>query len=143
MPTSANIGAELVAWARTQIGVPWEHQGRAPGKGLDCVGLPVCGGRALGLRVVDLLAYSQDVESSMLLEVLAQNCQRVEDAQPGDLLALWVRHETRPKHVVIDSGGGNMIHAHRELGGGKVCEEEIGPFWSKRIHSRWRYDAWR
>ena len=46
----------IVAAARSWLGVPWRHQGRAR-QGIDCAGLVVLVGRGLGLTDYDTAAY--------------------------------------------------------------------------------------
>lgn len=142
----ASTGAALVAWCRTQVGVSWQHQGRVPGQGLDCVGLPICGARAVGFAgVVDMLEYSETPSPSQLLACVLQNCVPIEKgaaAQAGDLLLTWIRDERRPQHAMIDTGDGAVIHARRWMGDGRVVEDQFGP-WTDRVHSRWRLKDWR
>jgi cell wall-associated NlpC family hydrolase len=141
---SAEDGARIVQWCRSQIGVPWIHQGRAPGRGLDCVGLPVCGARAVGFaRVADMLEYSESPSPAQLLECVSRNCVPVEGPdQPGDLWLMWVRREFLPQHATVWTGEGSIVHAKRFQGSGNVSEERVDLRWLKHLHSKWRLCAW-
>ena len=42
--------AEFIAAARSYLRTPYGHQGRMPGVLLDCVGVPICAARQVGLK---------------------------------------------------------------------------------------------
>lgn len=58
----------VIAAARRHIGTPWVHQGRLPGRALDCAGLVICVARELGLVPPgwDVNGYSAAPDGSML-----------------------------------------------------------------------------
>lgn len=142
---TTTIQAELVAWARAQIGVPWVHQGRQPGRALDCIGLAVCAARAVGLNVEDHLEYTESPSVSVLLDYVGRSCIRIEHDEPAALL-LFVGHIT---HAGISTGEGAFIHAARTLHDarsatpdGRVVEVPFDHRWRRRLHSIWRHQAW-
>lgn len=138
------LDAELAEWCRGQVGVRWEHRGRAPGQGVDCVGLPVCSLLVRGLPVVDLLDYSETPTASQLLQCVAQNCAPAAGPATGRLVLFWVRRPQHgPTHTGVMLNEREFVHARRGRGDG-VVEVELLERWEKRIHSFWQYDlAWR
>lgn len=134
------IEREVVEWCRAQIGTPWQHTARAPGQGIDCIGLAVCSVRARKLPVLDMLRYAESPSPSQLLECVMQNCRRVNEIGPARLALFWIRRkEVGPTHAGMLTGEGTMVHAHREMGGGKVCEVALDERWLQRLHSVWEY----
>jgi cell wall-associated NlpC family hydrolase len=130
----------LLAFAQSQVGVPWVHVGRAPGQGLDCAGLIEGGIVSLGRKPVDCLTYSEHPQAGLLGRTLLANGFRRMDGEnePGDVLTFWIRRKDEEVHGGIYEGHGRMIHTRRELGGGKVRREALGRFWSERLMARWR-----
>lgn len=100
----------FVAAARACIGTRWVHQGRLPGVGIDCVGLAVVAGAAVGLEFVDSGGYSRAPDGQSLMRALLANGTRVRgELQPGDILAL--SRADIPAHVAIYTGDGKIVHA--------------------------------
>lgn len=146
------VGERIAAWCRSQESVTWQHQGRrpwepgrAPGEcGLDCVGLPICGGQANGFDVEDMLEYSETPTAAEFMRCVQANCDPVEgEGWPGDLLLFWVRMPLHPQHAMVDAGDGRAVHASRLGGGGKVIVCRIDDGWKRRFHSRHRLKAER
>ena len=110
------IPDEIVAIARTQIKTPFRHQGRIPGKALDCAGLIVHIAHELGLDYVDQTNYPRRPYAGLLEAALdAQPClRRVERApQTGDVLLFRIASD--PQHLAICAGE-TIIHAWAEPG---------------------------
>lgn len=135
----AALGRKFVWWARSQIGVRWEHQGRKPGEGLDCVGLPVCDVRAHSLPINDMVEYGEVPTPAQLIACVQSNCKPVLHYGFGVLAVLWLRRKELPCHVGILNGEGGIIHAQRWRAGGCVVEESLTELWGKRVHSLWQY----
>jgi cell wall-associated NlpC family hydrolase len=57
---------DIVAAARTYLGVPWRHQGRTRA-GLDCAGLIVMVARDLALSDYDSTAYGRRAQGHAFL----------------------------------------------------------------------------
>ena len=126
-----------VAFARSQKGVRWEHQGRKPGVCLDCVGLLVCAGRSLGLSIADWIDYSEHVIPQEMLRFVGMSCERAAAPEAAAVVLFWIRRREEPTHAGLCTGDGYFVHAKRD---GVVSESDLAePFWAKRVHSFWRY----
>jgi cell wall-associated NlpC family hydrolase len=87
------VAASAVRHALTQLGVPYQWGGTAPGVGLDCSGLTQWAYHEAGLNI-PRLAQEQDVGAAVAAG----------DLRPGDL-AVW------DGHVAMIVGDGTMIEA--------------------------------
>ena len=87
------VAASAVRHALTQLGVPYQWGGTAPGVGLDCSGLTQWAYHEAGLEL-PRLAQEQDVGAQVAADAL----------RPGDL-AVW------DGHVAMIVGNGTMIEA--------------------------------
>lgn len=130
MTTRDNVIAE----ARTWIGVPVEHQGRSR-LGVDCVGLAVCVARALGLSngfdVTNYPRHGSATDFAKYFEKAGARRIRVIDAKPGDIMIF--REILFPCHCAILStkrGEPTIIHAHATRGA--VVEEAFDERWTRR-----------
>ncbi len=120
--------ADVVAQARSYLGVRWRHQGRTAA-GLDCVGLVVRVCQDLGLSDYDSTAYGRDPDARKFLShFVAGGAVRIDPklAADGDLIAF---HQSGfPCHAGIRAtlrGGPSVIHAH--MNRRQVCEEMLAP----------------
>ncbi|MCE3608080.1 NlpC/P60 family protein [Massilia sp. P8910] len=127
------MNSQLVAAARTMLGVRFMHQGRHPELGLDCAGLAVCSARACGYEVIDNPEYKRAPDSSFFLEFLRANCDQVQpgDERPGDFF-IFATPNRGPQHLAImtESEPPAMIHAHGPQG--KVVEHNIDAAWLRQ-----------
>lgn len=120
-------GAAVVACARTQIGVPWVHQGRMWGQALDCAGLVICVARDLGIVPADfdVTGYTRTPDGSML-PLLAEHLEPAAHLELGAVLC--VATERDPQHLGIVGdyvhGGFSLIHA-TNAGSRRVVESRI------------------
>jgi cell wall-associated NlpC family hydrolase len=87
------VAASAVRHALTQLGVPYQWGGTAPGVGLDCSGLTQWAYHEAGLNI-PRLAQEQDIGAAVNAGSL----------RPGDL-AVW------DGHVAMIVGNGTMIEA--------------------------------
>lgn len=130
---------EIVEAARELLGTPFHHQGRAPGVGVDCVGLLVCVARALSLPHQDCRTYRRRPEGDRLEhELAAAGLLRLEpeEAQVGDALAFWIRRRRDVQHAGIMTDVGLL---HTWAATGKVVEHGMNDFWRARTSSAWRF----
>lgn len=120
-------GADIVAAARAQLGVPWVHQGRMAGHALDCAGLVIVIGRHLGAwpSTFDVNGYSRSPDGTMLA-VCDEHLERINDLELGAVLVLATEKE--PQHIGIVGnyvhGGWSIIHS-TNAGPRKVVETRL------------------
>ena len=130
-------GADIVAAARAQIGTPFVHQGRIPGKALDCAGLLVTVAAAIGAEYVDVAGYSR-IPTGLLAGVMeSQPCLvriKVAEATAGDVLVM--RFAKEPQHLAVLAGD-TIIHSHAAVG--RCCEHAFDSTWRRRVVSAWRF----
>lgn len=138
-----NLTRELIVdEARSWIGTKVRHQCGRKGVATDCKGLAVGialaldlpEGRSLAAGVVN---YSPGFSGRDLLSGLKDTLLRVDEPQPGDLLAiLWGRDPT-PRHLAILTKPGWIVHAY---GGGVGRVAEV-PLAAMRVHSCWTWPS--
>lgn len=123
--------ADIVRVARSYIETPFGHAQRKPGLGLDCVGVPICLARELGLAApdFDVPPYMPTPDGHTMIEWCDAHLQRVERAvmQPGDMLIVVV--DTDPGHIGILAdyahGGFAIIHASSSSHPPRVIETRL------------------
>jgi cell wall-associated NlpC family hydrolase len=122
----------IVAEARTWLKTPFHHQARVKHVGVDCAGLPICTGRALGCfpADMDVVGYARSPDGVSLLAYCDQWMKRIEPAEMdvGDVIV--IRFELDPQHLGIvgdyPGGGFSMIHALGTADGrGRVVEHRL------------------
>lgn len=131
----------IVAEARTWIDVRWRHQGRSRAAGIDCAGLIICVGRALGYLPpdFDVRGYKREPDGRTLADLLSANAAQktLADWQPGDFVLLRDISTVWPCHMgfLADRRGSaepNLIHSwarvHR-----KCVEVRLDQDWIDRI----------
>lgn len=130
------IQSKIIALAREQLGTPFRHQGRLPGKYLDCAGLVFYVAGQIGAAYEDLPGYSRIPHDGLMESVLdKQPClTEVFDKQPGDILLMRITRD--PQHVAIYTGD-TIIHSYSEVC--KVVEHRLDEVWEKRIVSIYRF----
>jgi len=134
--TGAEQKARFIGAARSCLGTPFHHQGRAPGLGLDCIGLVVTSLSAAGIAVRDRRDYAPRPDGTALEAALvAHGAVRVETARTGDILLF--RYDQRPQHVAIVTDAGAMIHSFAPAG--RVVETSIGLYWQRRLCGVYRF----
>lgn len=122
---------QAIAIARDCLGTRFRHQGRAPGIGLDCVGLLVHVMRQLGLSEYDYQHYGRLPFFGSLERHLTEAGLRPIDHQQAKLAdVLLFRFDGGPQHVALQSDLG-MIHAF--LLARRVVEHRIDNAWRNRL----------
>ena len=124
--------ADIVAEARTWLGVPWRHMGRNR-QGVDCVGMPVMIAQAKGLSEYDHTGYTREPSNSSLIDHFRNNMREkpLADMRPGDVLLF--ADGKYPFHCGILAeryGQPSLVHAF--AGRRKVVEEQYCAPWSKQ-----------
>lgn len=128
--------ADALGAARACIGTPFHHQGRAPGVGLDCIGLVVVALRAAGFLVRDRTDYGPRPDGRSLAEaLLSHGAALVTDIDAGDVLLF--RYDGQPQHVALATSTDTMIHSFAPAT--SVVETPIGDYWRRRLVGVYRF----
>lgn len=122
---------EIVAEARSWLETRWVHQGRSPA-GVDCAGLVLLVGQALGLKAEDMLGYKRSPDGVLFRKHIFDQTKFEPFPAPG-LIGLF--RETRfPTHCGIFAerdGQLTLIHAYMPYG--KVVEEPFLHEWPTQL----------
>lgn len=129
------IRQDIVATARSALGIPFVHQGRSLTRGVDCIGLVIGVMHKLGLSDFDFQAYSRMPPADLMTKTMREILQVIprNEVQPGDLFRFNVAGE--PIHVGIATDVG-VIHAVQSASG--VVEHRLDHAWEKRIVETYR-----
>ncbi|WP_409291900.1 C40 family peptidase [Peribacillus sp. SCS-37] len=112
---SANYRAKAISVAKSELGTPYRWGGMTP-SGFDCSGL---------------IKYSFGKAGKVLPRTAAEMYNkgtRVNSPSTGDLMFFAPNKASRPTHVSIYVGGGNMLHA----------QSSYGVSYSKTSNSYWK-----
>lgn len=126
---------EIIAAARAELDTPFVHQGRLPGKALDCAGLAVVVASHWH-AVLEPAAYSRGPSGGQLESWLDKQdfLARVAMPQPGDILLM--RFASEPQHLAVYAGP-NIIHSYEAVG--RVVEHILDDKWRRRIVCVYRF----
>lgn len=126
---------EIITAARAELNTPFVHQGRIPGKALDCAGLavvvashwhsvsePRAYGRSPLLGLLDQWVNTQDFIFPAV------------KAEAGCLLLM--RFGKEPQHLAICAGD-SIIHSYSIVG--KVVEHRYSDVWRARTVKAYRF----
>lgn len=128
--------ADIVAVARSYLGVRWRHAGRTRG-GLDCVGLLVAVSRDLGLDVVDTeQEYKRTPDPFLFLEMMRAQSDlgSRENIRSGSIFLL--RQNLFPCHCGIVVLGTTQTFIHAAAATKVVSEEPLKKFYKDMIEVR-------
>lgn len=122
---------DIVLTARSFIDTPFVDRGRLPGVALDCVGVPVCVCRELGLRPpdFDVAPYTNQPDGHTFLAECDRHMQRIErdTLQPGDVIVFAVG--SLPQHIGVVGdylyGGHSIVHANARADPPRVVETRL------------------
>jgi cell wall-associated NlpC family hydrolase len=112
----------VVAEARSWVGTPFKHQGRAKGVGVDCVGLLIGVARRLGIvaPAFDVTGYTRRPDGWTLIEECERHMGRVDQAELASGDGVIVRFDAEPQHFGFVApyrhGGWSIIHATAKYG---------------------------
>ncbi len=126
-PTKDDVVAEARKWINTK----WVHQGRSK-VGIDCAGLLIRVGNALGLDVRDMQGYKRSPEGHRFLEHIRGQTDLVRVPEPGCIAVF--RQSYFPCHVGIFTelhGTLHFVHSYMNLG--KVMEEQFAHDWPRLL----------
>jgi cell wall-associated NlpC family hydrolase len=136
---------DVIAAARSFEGVPWEHQGLDPEFGIDCRGLLLCVGRALGYEPKTYpVTYRRRSPAEELRAALEEEMNQIalEDLREADVVLIKFPRDDAARHVGIIAQGRyerTIIHSYEpKQGGGRVIEE---PFrrWDPYVRACFRW----
>ncbi len=123
----------IVVEARTWLGTPFHHQGRAKGVGVDCAGVAVGVAKACGLEWADARGYGRIPHRGLFSATIDAVTEPVElaDVHPGDLMVFAWRDD--PQHVAIVSNAQplRIIHAWQQAGA--CVENGFDDTWRSRL----------
>lgn len=130
--------ADVIAAARTLLGVPWVHQGRTRA-GVDCAGVLQLTAAALGLSDYDVKGYARTPTGDSLERALrAAGCVPGPMTSGAVALMRWPRAEV-PQHVALVTEhphhGLGLLHAYSAVG--RVIEHGLDAKWRRRVVSAW------
>lgn len=133
---------QIVAEARTWLNTPWQHQARLRGIGVDCAGLCLGVGWALGLipKGMDETGYGREPDGTLL--AIADKFANVVDTPSfGDVVV--IAFEGRPMHFGIlartADGADSLIHAYATAR--KVVEHRLDATWRARVVRGYTYNG--
>lgn len=121
-PTSTGSGATIVAFARSQIGKPYQTGGSG-NPGWDCSGLVQSALATVGVSVSHSALAQLGSPKGKIIDA---NIKNLSNLQPGDIIFPAATPEVLGNHVAVYSGGGNIIEA--AYPGSQVRERAIYPF---------------
>lgn len=125
---------DIVQEARSWIGTRYQHQGRAKGVGVDCIGL--VGGVAAAVGVPNAAEwfadramhnYARTPDRAMLMRA----CERFFDAVPlpaarsGDVLLFALQEQPRHFAILVDEHRQRIVHAYALLAARRVVEQGL------------------
>ncbi len=102
--------------ARSWLGIPYAAQGRTRAIGVDCGGLLLVVGRALGLTELEELGYANSPDGKRFEQLLEENSDRIEPkeaARPSDILAVDYGLGIQHTMFVTQLDPLTVIHAKR------------------------------
>lgn len=124
--------------ARATLGTPFAHQGRIPGRALDCAGVIVVAANVLGFVPEEPNAYSRSPHDAMLESWIERQpfIARVDKAsmRAGDVLLM--RFGSEPQHLALYADP-TIIHAYQAIG--RVVEHRLDDKWRRRIVRVYRF----
>ena len=133
---------QIVAAARSWLGTPYHHQGRAKGAGVDCIGLIIGVAKGLGVSQFDTLSYGRLPSGAALREGLQAHAHAAQGAWlPGQIVLL--RFDAEPAHLGIlgdypgSANGLSLIHAYSHSG--CVTEHRLADVWRARVVQRFEF----
>ena len=128
----------ILAAARSMLDTPFVHQGRLPGKALDCAGLIITIADNIGVERVDVQAYGRNPFHGLLEATLNDQPSLIRisitDIAAGDILLM--RFEKEPQHIAIFAGQ-TIIHSWSAPG--MVVEHRLDDAWRRRIVGAYRF----
>jgi NlpC/P60 family putative phage cell wall peptidase len=138
-------GADVVTEARTWLGTRWQHQAMLKGVAVDCVGLIVGVGQALGLldsfdhHAPKYRGYGRQPIPSMMLGGCDEHLDRVDltDLALGDIIVMRVQKDPQHFAIVTRLDPIYIIHSYTQTN--SVTEHGIDREWHSRFVRAYRF----
>ena len=139
---------DIIAAARSQLGVRYQHQAAVRDVACDCVGLLAIVGEICGLGEAATWAadprrhaYARAPDPAMLREAAADYLDPIELAAAGlgDVLLMRYRLQQAPSHFSIVSMLGPLYGVHAYASVGKVVENRVEGWTLFRIVAAYRF----
>jgi NlpC/P60 family putative phage cell wall peptidase len=135
------MSEQVIAFARSWLGTPYQHQASLKGVGCDCLGLLRGIWRELyGSEPEVPPPYTPDWAEGSGMDALSEAANRwlIHDESleitPGSVLLFRWRDHLPAKHCAIATSPSTIIHAHD---GACVSEVVLGNWWRRHISGRW------
>ena len=126
---------EIIAAARAELGTPFVHQGRIPGRALDCAGLAVVVASHWHTPV-EPAAYGRSPYLGLLQQWVEAQDFLEPARQPEAGCILLMRFGRDPQHLAICAGD-MMIHSYSTIG--RVVEHRYSDVWRARTVRAYRF----
>ena len=129
---------DVVSFCKSQVGVPWVHQGKTPGVGMDCLGLVLAAYSHAGVVLDTYEGYGRCPPISKLKEVLHAQFDRVRQSSccVGDVMLLNIMNVPVHFGIVSEVNGSRIkkfIHAYNAAPISRVTETIMSNTWHGRI----------
>lgn len=121
----------VIAEARKWLDTRWHHLGRSE-HGVDCAGMVILVGQALGLPAEDLQGYRRSPDGILFRQHIFKQTTFEPQPRPGSIAMF--RESKFPTHTGIFAerdGQLTLIHAYMPYG--KVVEEPFIHEWPKKL----------
>ena len=127
---------DLVNAALDMLDTPFHAQGRAPGVGLDCIGLIVCAAKQAGFEPEDRAAYPMRPDGTLKPSLEKQLIRVTGNPQSGDVL-LMAFDGNEPHHVAMYIGNNMIVHAYAQVR--KVSLQTYSKYWKDKVKAIYRF----
>jgi len=128
----------VVEEARSWIGTPYRHQARLRSVGVDCAGLIMGVGNALGLTDLHYSDYGILPHKGMLRGICDKHFTPVHELEDGAILLMgFVQGPAQEQHLAIYSGLDTIIHSYLNVG--RCIEHRYSSVWRSRTRAIYRY----
>lgn len=138
--------AEIVAAARSQVGVRTQHQAAVKDVACDCIGLLLIVAGMLGMSEVTAFkrdlrfnAYSRPPNPRLMVAACDAYLDRIIPSQalPGDIALGRVEKEPQHFGIISSIDPAYMIHAYSQVG--RVTENRIDDNWRAKVLRMYRF----
>ena len=127
--------ADITEAALSLVGTPFHAQGRAPGIGLDCLGVGICVARLCGIPQKDRTDYPMRPNGELKGEMDSRLVRVRGEPQEGDILLMAFDKE--PHHIAILISEGRIVHAH--LRARKTVVQSYTDYWRSVTRAVYRF----